>query len=433
MLANEMSVPNLITANQGPLHHLEKKILAHVNEIEAWFRQQWAMNKPPLTTSVDLRYAGFKLAPVDTNLFPAGFNNLNADFLALCVQAMQATLANYQEGCKRVLILPEIHTRNPHYTQSLLVLMDIVQKAGFDVRIGSLDQDKNDPYMVESSSGQSILYEPVLRQGNRLQLPEFNPCLVLLNNDLSSGIPEKLQGLEQTILPTTQIGWTSRLKSTHFGYYKEVAQQFCQLIDIEPWMITPDYTTVEGVDFMAQEGLAQCADAVDALIRQTQEKYIDNGITETPFAVVKADNGTYGMSVMMVHSGDDIRSMNRKLRTKMAASKGSQKVSRVIIQEGVHTFETLEGGAVAEPVVYMIGPYVVGGFYRVHQGRGRNENLNAPGMHFVPLAFAEPCNMPDSNDGDNPPNRFYTYGVIARLGALAAAYELAAIEHNQVI
>ena len=52
----------------------------------------------------------------------------------------------------------------------------------------------------------------------------------------------------------------------------------------------------------------------------------------------------------------------------------------------MHTFETLNE-AVAEPVVYMIDRYVVGGFYRVHTGRGMDENLNAPGMHFEPLAF----------------------------------------------
>ena len=45
--------------------------------------------------------------------------------------------------------------------------------------------------------------------------------------------------------------------------------------------------------------------------------------------------------------------------------------------------------AVAEPVVYMIDRYVVGGFYRVHAERGIDENLNAPGSSFVPLAFAE--------------------------------------------
>ncbi len=433
MLANELSVPHITTAYRGPLHHLEKKILDHINQIESWFRQQWLDYMPPLTSSVDLRHAGFKLAPVDTNLFPAGYNNLNTEFLPLCVQAIQATLANYQMGCKRVLILPEIHTRNPFYIQSLSVLIQIVQKAGFEVRVGSLDEDKDSPYEVTSATGEKILFEPIIRQDNHIQLVDYNPCLVLLNNDLSSGIPDKLNGLEQTILPTTRIGWTSRLKSTHFRYYKQVAQQFAELIDIDPWMIIPEYAAVEDIDFMAQEGLEQCAKAVDDLLQQIQKKYSDNGINEKPYVVVKADNGTYGMSVMMVHNGEDVRTMNRKLRTKMAASKGSKKVSRVIIQEGVHTFETIDERAVAEPVVYMIGPYVVGGFYRVHQGRGSNENLNAPGMHFVPLAFSKPCNMPDISEDENSPNRFYIYGVIARLAALAAAYELDALECNQTL
>jgi glutamate--cysteine ligase len=42
--------------------------------------------------SVDLRNAGFKLAPVDTNLFPGGFNNLNPAFLPLCVQAAMSAI-----------------------------------------------------------------------------------------------------------------------------------------------------------------------------------------------------------------------------------------------------------------------------------------------------------------------------------------------------
>jgi glutamate--cysteine ligase len=96
----------------------------------------------------------------------------------------------------------------------------------------------------------------------------------------------------------------------------------------------------------------------------------------------------------------------------------------VLVQEGVPTFESING-AVAEPVVYMIDHFVVGGFYRVHTGRGVNENLNAPGMHFVPLAFEEPCTLPDADaQPDAPVNRFYTYGVLARLAALAATLEL---------
>jgi glutamate--cysteine ligase len=99
-------------------------------------------------------------------------------------------------------------------------------------------------------------------------------------------------------------------------------------------------------------------------------------------------------------------------------------VHEVIIQEGVHTFESVDG-AVAEPVVYMMDTFVVGGFYRVHTGRGVDENLNSPGAQFVPLAFETNCHTPDclGKPGD-PPNRFYTYGVVARLANLAAAVEV---------
>ena len=98
--------------------------------------------------------------------------------------------------------------------------------------------------------------------------------------------------------------------------------------------------------------------------------------------------------------------------------------SQVIVQEGVPTFERL-GEAVCEPVVYMIDHYVVGGFYRVHTERGPDENLNAPGMHFEPLRFAASCSLPDSGLApDAEPNRFYAYGVVARLGLLAAAIEI---------
>ena len=46
-------------------------------------------------------------------------------------------------------------------------------------------------------------------------------------------------------------------------------------------------------------------------------------------------------------------------------------------------------------------------------------------MHFEPLAFANPLNLPDQNrEPDAEPNRFYAYGVIARLAMLAAAREI---------
>jgi glutamate--cysteine ligase len=107
----------------------------------------------------------------------------------------------------------------------------------------------------------------------------------------------------------------------------------------------------------------------------------------------------------------------------MSTGKGGQPVTEFVLQEGVHTIESIDD-AVAEPVVCMIDRYVVGGFYRVHSERGRDENLNAPGAQFVPLAFQSPCLPEIGGPADCPPNRFYAYGVVARLAQLAAAIEV---------
>ncbi|HDO8003466.1 glutamate--cysteine ligase [Legionella pneumophila serogroup 1] len=428
MNKHEIPVPHLTTAHSGPLYHVEKIILNKLAEIESWFRKKWQETPAPLTSSVDLRHAGFKLAPVDTNLFPAGFNNLNPEFLPLCIQAAQSALIEYIPDCTKILLLPESHTRNKYYLQSLNVLKTIFVKAGFIVRIGSLDPDIKEPTEIILEQGETLLIEPLQRQGDKVGLDNFSPCLLLLNNDLSSGVPEILQDVQQRIRPTAKLGWASRLKSSHFQFFEEVAIEFAELVGIDPWLINPYFSAIEGVDFMAQEGIETLAQEVDKILSLINDKYTTYGIENKPFAVVKADNGTYGMSVMMVHNGDEIRQLNRKQRTRMSTSKGSRKVDRVIIQEGVYTFETMPDGSVAEPVVYMIGQFVVGGFYRVHKGRGIDENLNAPGMHFELLAFAQACNMPcDDLEVVDCPNRFYVYGVIARLAALAAAREIAAI------
>jgi glutamate--cysteine ligase len=179
------------------------------------------------------------------------------------------------------------------------------------------------------------------------------------------------------------------------------------------------------VNFHERAGEECVASNVDFVLSRLRDKYREHEIGETPFVVVKADAGTYGMGVMTVRDASEVRGLNRKQRNKMSVVKEGLEVTEVIIQEGVPTHENVNGAS-AEPVVYMIDRYVVGGFYRVHTERGPDENLNAPGMHFVPLAFSESCNLPDcsAQAGNSAPNRFYSYGVIARLALLAAAIEL---------
>jgi glutamate--cysteine ligase len=419
------AVPHLTTALDGPLQQLESQLLAKQPMIEAWLRRQWAETGAPFYSSVDLRNAGFKLAPVDTNLFPAGFNNLNPSFLPLCIQAIQAAVESLCPTAANILLIPESHTRNAFYLESVATLGEILQRAGFQVRVGSLDETLAAPQTHALPSGRSLIVEPLVRNGARVGLDGYDPCMVLLNNDLAGGRPAILENLEQPVVPPLGLGWSNRLKSSHFAYYQAVAAEFGDLVGIDPWLFDPLSRNCGEIDFMKREGEECLASNTDTLLQAIALKYREYGIDRDPFVVIKADAGTYGMGIMTAHSTEDVRALNRKQRTRMAASKGGAGVTRVILQEGVYTFETWNS-AVAEPVVYMIDRFVVGGFYRVHTARGANENLNAPGMHFEPLAFADCCNSPDHDQvPDAGPNRFYAYGVIARLATLAAARELA--------
>ncbi len=428
MIVNQLdAVPHLTTAPIGPLLELESHLLEDQPRIESWFRQQFLQTPVPFYASVDLRNAGFKLAPVDTNLFPAGFNNLNPAFDGLCIQAIQSAMERIYPTATRLLLIPESHTRNIHYMESLATLQALIAKAGFEVRLASLLPDLEAPQTTELPSGRQVTVEPLRREGQRVGVDDFFPCVVLLNNDLSGGRPPVLEDLEQPVLPPLGLGWSNRIKSAHFGHYREVATEFAQLVDIDPWHIDPLFRNCGEIDFMKREGEDCVARNADALLTAIQRKYDQYGIQQRPFVVVKAESGTYGMGIMTLHSAEEVHELNRKQRTRMSRTKEGQAVDRVILQEGVYSFETWgQPQAVAEPVVYMIDHFVVGGFYRVHTGRGPNENLNAPGMHFEPLAFADTCNNPDSHqDPDAGKNRFYAYGVIARLALLAAAREMA--------
>ena len=423
-------VPHLITALTGPINELEQRILESMPAIERWFRLEWMEHTPPFYTSVDIRNAGFKLAPVDTNLFPGGFNNLTAEMLPLAVQAAMAAIEKICPEAKNLLLIPEKHTRNTFYLTNVKRLMQIFHQAGLNVRLGTLDEEVKTPTTLALPDGSELVVEPLVRTRGRLGLKNFDPCTILLNNDLSAGIPKVLENLhEQYLLPPLHAGWAVRRKTHHFQSYEEVAKKFAKLLGMDPWLINPMYGQCGEVNFAESTGLDCVQSNVDTLLSKIRRKYKEYGINEKPFVVVKADNGTYGMGIMTVRDAKELSEINRRTRNKMSIIKDGQEVSEVIIQEGVPTYERIND-AVAEPVVYMIDRYVVGGFYRVHAERGVDENLNAPGSSFVPLAFDHSHQLPRPGEkpGASAPNRFYMYGVVGRLAMLAASYELEATD-----
>jgi glutamate--cysteine ligase len=412
-------VPHLITALNGPINELEQRILDSMPAIERWFRLEWMEHTPVFYSSVDVRNAGFKLAPVDTSLYPAGWSNLTPAMLPLAVQAAMVAIEKICPEAKNLLLIPENHgdnLKNTFYLSSIAQLRRIFHMAGLNVRVGSIDPDIKQNTTIDLPNGESIVLEPVIRSAKRLGLKDFDPCTILLNNELSKGVPGILEELnEQFLLPPLHGSGSIRRKSTHYKSYEDVCKRFGKLLGVDPWLINPMFMTCTDEDLAA---------TVDTLLAKIKKKYKEYGITDKPFVVVKTDHSSQadkhlGASVMMLRQSNELNK-----HKDFGSFKGE-----LVVQEGVLTKERMND-AVAEPVVYMMDRYVVGGFYRVHADRGMDENLCSPGSRYVPLAFAESTELPQPGvkAGASAPNRFYMYGVIGRLAMLAASYELEATD-----
>ena len=427
-------VPHLVTALTGPINELEQRLLDSVSSIERWFRLEWMEHTPPFYSAVDIRNAGFKLAPVDTDLFPGGWHNLTAPMLPLAVQAAMAAIEKICPEARNLLLIPENKPQCTFYLSNVAQLQKIFRMAGLNVRIGSISPAIKKNTTVELPGGETVTLEPVIRKKGggrgRLGLKDFDPCTILLNNSLATGVPGILEDIhEQYLLPPLHAAESVRFKSTYFKNYEEVAKRFGKLIGADPWLINPLYEKCGEVDFSKPAGRDCVASNADALFTKIRRKYKEYGITEKPFVVVKPDNsgagggdnasGRQGMGILTLRDTKDLAALQTV----------QYPAGNVILQEGVITNERMNA-AVAEPVVYMMDRYVVGGFYRIHSDRGVDEALSAPGSSYVPLAFAESTHLPQpgTKPGASAPNRFYMYGVVARLAMLAASYEMEATD-----
>jgi len=401
---------DIVYSNRKNHENIHEKIIDNHQLIEGWFRNQWFKYPAPFYSSIDIRNSGFKISPVDTNLFPAGFNNLNKDFESLYITAVKHSLDILKTKIDKILIIPEDHTRNLHYLDSLQYLSILIEKAGFEVVVSKPDIN-NDKFRNINSM---------------LEYDGFVPDAILLNNDLSNGIPGFLNEVKQVILPSKNIGWTMRSKTDHFNYYSDVCTNFSNLLDIDSWLIEPEFRNCGEIDFKTKKGEDCLTYHAERLLSIVSDKYEKYNINEKPYIMIKADSGTYGMGIISINDVSQIKNLNRKQRNKMLSTKGNVLPDRVILQEGVYSFEeTRTSNNVAEPVIYSFSNYLIGGFYRTHENKKNNESLNSPGMIFQPIPLNDICLSPElSQPIDSPTNRYYVYGVIARLAILAAAKEL---------
>jgi glutamate--cysteine ligase len=408
---------------------LVSRIIAKQDVLEAWYALQNRKAPAPAYTSIDLRDSGFKVSPVDSNIFPAGFNNICVDDWGLAASTFERVLTHTNKDRRpaRILIVPENHTNNLFYFENLWALREILTLARFEVVIGHMNPAfapdlPQGATSVKTASGRTIVLDKIIREGDLLQTERVRftqDDLVLLNNDLSNGIPPELQGLAQVLSPSSSVGWHSRVKSEHLRHYTALATEFAEIVGVDPWLLTTRFASVDGLDFDSGQGMDQLAATVDTVIAQIARDYKERGITKEPYVFVKHNSGTYGRSIMTASSGAELLAMNRREKNKMNVSKGGVQVHSVVVMEGIPT-DLKEDDETAEPAIYLAGSDPVGGFLRMNPNKDALGNLNSPGAHFKPLCFA---NLFRSPNRDNVILE-HLYGALGRLSTLANGREM---------
>lgn len=394
--------------------------------IQSWMDSKIPYDDVPFYTSVDIRDAGYKMAVVDTNIFPAGFNNLSLGGLETAIFELRRAVNARVHPCKNILIVMEEHTRNKWYLENVKVLKEIVEAAGFSATVTAF---LGDEYVECSESGQleletatgAVLEVLCIKFAlDSLSKGALNADMIILNNDLSRGIPDEMFELNIPIYPSVHAGWHSRKKSHHFALANDYLTALCTEVncrDIDPWLLSTLFDSVQSIDINDAADRERLMDTANDLFNRIKSKFKEHNVTEKPFMFLKANTGTYGMGVMAIEDPSDIRDLNRKGRNKMNKGKSSVVNTSFILQEGVPSLQSYDRGT-SEIVMYQISNTPVGGFLRVHSEKGARDNLNSKGMRFVPF------NMANTKEYPSLP----IYRLMAQAAGLAAAKEIMQLE-----
>jgi glutamate--cysteine ligase len=403
------------------LDSLTTRFLNDAAAIDAWFAQEEGDRRAPFYASVDIRNAGYKVAVVDTNLFPAGFNNLCDYSYRLGAEQMRAYFDRHFPNVRRILLVPESNTRIPGYISNLVRLRAMIQGAGFDVAVGTLIESVPAAGAELTGLGEDrILVQPFSVQNGTPYVGAEAYDAVVLNHDLSGGEPALIRDLTVPVIPSRLLGWHLRRKSGHFEALREITGRFASAFGLDPWEITTQFETVEGVSL--DEPSPALRDAVGRVFETVSESYAQRNIRDKPYVYVKYDAGTYGMGVFPINSPDAINELPAQLRKKMRTGKGGAAINNFIIQEGLPTRDRLLD-CFGEPVIYAVNNRIIGGFFRSHCDSDDRASLNRPGQIFAHL-----CSVPRPDQSRDVrcyhDSRLFTvYGVLTRLAGLALMAE----------
>jgi glutamate--cysteine ligase len=367
--------------------------------------------------SVDVRDSGFKIVSVDANIYPAGFNNIcPSDKEEAPDIVKNYILDTYGTRVQKIAVLAEEHTKNAFYWENMKWILQIVKTAGFEVRV-CFPQDLSSEMSFEASSGEKITVSPFRKEaGHLIGLDGFRPDLIISNNDFSNAYEQWAQDLKIPINPPRELGWHQRKKSQHFKFYNQLASEFAGILGLDPWTFTVQTDVYSNFNVNDVDSRNDLALEAEKMLQTISDKYKALNLNAKPTVFIKNNSGTYGLGVMSVQSGEDVRQMNSKARSKMKAAKGGKDVTEVILQEGVPT-KLITDKEVAEPVIYIIGCELAGGFFRTHTQKGPEDSLNSPGAVFKRMCVSD---LKVDMGGCPIEN---VYGWIARLSSLAIGLE----------
>ena len=397
------------------------KISINQKLIDDWFENKFYNNKPLFYNSVDLRHSKFKIAPIDTNCFPAGFNNLSKSSKQYTKIAINKFLQENYPNANKILILPENHTRNIKYLENMYSFYEIISEQDREVVFGSLIENIENSIRLEVTDNKIIVLNELVRNNDKISTKSgFTPDLIITNNDFTNKPDEIINNLLQPIIPSTTMGWYNREKSAYFNIYNQLSKEISNIIDIDHWLISSLHSKCDNINFKDKYGLDVIADQVDVLIKEIQQKYELYDIKHTPYCYLKANKGTYGMAIMTANSGNQILQINKKERNKMSMIKGNVKNVQIIIQEGIPTADTIQD-SICEPLIYLINGNVVGNLFRSNNYRDNKISLNSTGMIFGDLSEIKNNNL---NIGlEKKEDVIKVYSLIAKLAALATSVE----------
>lgn len=395
---------------------IHRKILENSNAVEDFFKSRANSDQYPFYSSFDIRESENKLAPVDANLFPAGFNNIcNADhevmdqLLARCLEFRNLKM-------KTMGIFCEEHTNNPYYWDNINSLKKLFETVGIEVFL-LLPNFREDFTSTVTASGVTLNFSNPDLDAGGVEVEGAKLDFILSNNDFSTAHDSWISQVEVPVLPPLFMGWHRRRKCSFFVHYNELITAFANIIGIDSSHLVIGTESFDEFVIDDKESLEALSRHADQFVSDLSKRYKDVGISDDPYIYVKNSYGTYGLGVIEVKDPQDILKWNYKSRKKMKATKGGKGFSSVILQEGIPTALNVNGSP-AEAVIYLLGCSLAGGFLRTNERKSNQDSLNSPGAVFQRLCFADFEFDKEGNVFEN------VYGTLARVGALALGREM---------